>query len=274
MLDLALRFAEVFLPLLYLLVAVCYGFVFFDKSRAAARLAQPSLYFLLLLHLTYLVLLAIRFEQFPAATLAQALSAIAFAIAVVYSLVEWRGQVLNTGFWMLALAFFFELLSTILRSGPPPDRAVFHNPLFALHAATGLVGYAAFVAAAIYGFLFLRVYGELKANRFSVFFGRLPSLEVLERMMGVALMAGFGALTVTVVTGAIWADQLYDDWLQDPKILVTAVTWLFYGGVILLWRVRHWPGRHIAVASLAGFVAVLFSMLAVNLYLTDLHGFH
>lgn len=272
--DTALQIAAVILPLLYLLAAVCYGFLFFARHPRAERLAGPLLLIALGLHLGNLVLTTMRWHQLPAATVSQTLSMIAFAIAAVYALLEWLGKERGTGFLMAALAFFFQLLSSLLRTGNPPDREIFHNPLFATHVSLALIGYAAFAIAAAYGFLFLRLYRELKRGRFSFFFGRLPPLEVLERMMVGALMVGFVALFGTVVSGAIWAEQLFtDNWLSDPKIGFTAATLVLYGVALLLRRMHHWHGRQTAIACLTGFGAILFSIVAINLFFTELHGF-
>ena len=272
--DLALRIEIGLLPLLYFLVAVSYGWLFFSERDDLRRIATPLFRFTLVAHLVHLILLAVRWRQFPAATVSQALSATAFAVAVVYAFVEWHGKVRSTGFWTLSLACLFEVLAFLLWTPEPPYREIFHNPLFSAHAAFGLLGYAAFAIAAGYGFLFLRLYREIKRRRFSHFFGKLPPLEVLERMMTGALLAGFVALTGAVISGGVWAEQLFDDgWHQDPKILFTAATWAFYGLALFLRRLHRWHGRQTAYASLAGFAAVLFSVVGVNLYFSDVHGF-
>lgn len=273
-LDVALKISAVFLPMLYLLVMVGYGFYFFAEHALAKRAAPLLLRLTLTLHMAQLVMLGVRWQQFPAATVSQALSATAFAIAVVYALVEWQSGELATGLWMSGLACLFEVLSSLLYTANPPYQEIFHNPLFSAHAGFGLLGYAAFAVAASYGFLFLRLYSEIKRRQFSVFFGKLPPLEVLERMMVGALLAGFIALTGALVSGAIWANQVFvGNWLVDPKILVTIITWGFYGLSLVLRRWRRWQGRQTAIASLAGFAAVLFSAVAVNFLFTNLHGF-
>ncbi|HEV7517881.1 MAG TPA: cytochrome c biogenesis protein CcsA, partial [Thermoanaerobaculia bacterium] len=113
------------------------------------------------------------------------------------------------------------------------------------------------------------------AGRYSTFYGKLPPLEVLERMMLGALRTGFLALTGAVLTGAFWAERLYaGGWLHDPKILVTLATWLIYAAALLLRRLRRWQGRQTALASLAGLGVILFSMVAVNFFSHSFHGFH
>jgi ABC-type uncharacterized transport system permease subunit len=269
-----LDIATILLPLAYLLVAVDYGFLFFASHPVAERTATPALRGTVLLHLAYLAALTVQWRQFPAATVSQALSIVAFAVAVVYVFVEWHGRARSTGFWLVSLVFFFQLLSSLLNRPKPPDRAIFHDPFFAAHVSLALLGYAAFVVGAGYAFLFLQLYRDLKAGRFSTFYGKLPPLEVLERMMIGALSVGFVTLTGAVVTGAIWAERLYHDaWLRDPKILFTLATWVLYAAALLLRRLRRWQGRQTALASLAGFGAILFSLVAVNFFFTDFHGF-
>jgi ABC-type uncharacterized transport system permease subunit len=262
------------LPLAYLLVAVAYAFVFFAATPPASRLATPLLRGALLVHLGYLCGLAARWHQFPAATMSQAISMLAFAVAVVYAFVEWHSRERATGFWMVSLVFLFQLLGSLLARPMPPENAIFHDPYFAAHVSLALLGYAAFVVAAIYAFLFLQLYRDLKGGRFATFYGKLPPLAVLERMMLGALVIGFISLSGAVAIGALWAERLYHTgWLHDPKILVTLATWALYGVALLLRRLRRWQGRQTAIASLAGLAAILFSLLAVNLLFTRFHDF-
>jgi ABC-type uncharacterized transport system permease subunit len=267
--------ANVLLPVAYLLVAVDYGFLFFTGRSLSPRGASLGLKAVLALHLLYLVLLTIRWEQLPAANVSQGLSIVAFSVIVVYAIVERLGNERSTGFWLISIAFFFSLLSSVLAGSTPPRHELLHNPLFFGHAVLALVGYAAFAVAASYAFLFLRLYHELKGGRFSLFFGKLPPLEVLERMMSGALVVGFVALTGAVLAGLVWAREVLPpgEWLGDTKILATLVTWALYAGALLLRRLRRWQGREVAIASLAGFATVLFSLFAVNLWLSDFHSF-
>ena len=271
----ALGAAVVLLPVAYLLVAVDYGFLFFSGRALSPWGASIGLHSTLALHLAYLVLLTVHWEQFPAANVSQGLSIVAFSIVIVYAIVERLGNERSTGFWLVSIAFFFSLLSSILAGPEPPQHELLHNPLFSGHAVLALVGYAAFAVAATYAFLFLRLYRELKAGKFSLFFGKLPPLEVLERMMSGALMVGFVALTGAVITGVMWAREVLPpgEWLGDIKIVATLVTWGLYAGALLLRRLRRWQGREIAIASLAGFATVLFSLFAVNIWFSDFHSF-
>ena len=264
----------VLLPLAYLLSAVVYGRVFFASDARAARYASPLLVASLAFHVAYLAALTIHWAQFPAATVSQGLSVVAFAVGVTYALVEWRGGERSTGFWIVSVIFFVQLLSSVLRRPEAIEQSeLLRSGVFAAHAFLALMAYAAFVMAAAYGFLFLSLYRELKRGLFALFYGKLPPLAVLDRMMSGALHVGFVALTGAVAIGAVNAYRLYGDrWITDPMILLTFVTWALYALALLLRRTRQWHGRNTAVASLAGLAVILASLVIVNFVVGDFHG--
>lgn len=272
--PLFLTIANLLLPLLYLSTAVLYAFAFFQGHPKALHAAPLALRTTVVFHFAALAAAAFRFGQFPAATVSQALSGVAFAVAAVYAFVEWHGKERATGFCMVSLVFLFQLLASALVRPNPPDRAIFHDPLFGLHVSLALLGYAAFVVAAAYGFLFLQLYDDLKHGRFSSFFGKLPPLATLERMLVGALTTGVISLTGAVATGIIWAHRLYHEaWVGDPKILFTLAIWVLYTAALLLRRLRRWQGRQMAWVALTGLLAILFSLVAINVFFTDFHGF-
>lgn len=265
-------FAPALLLAVYALATTAYGILFFSGRQAARRAAAPLLRTAVVLHLAYLVWLTVRWQQFPGATASQALSVIAFAVAITYLFLEWLGRERTTGFWVVGQVATFQLLSTVLHQPQPPQRVLFEHPLFGIHVFLALLGYAAFAVAASYGFLFLRLYRELKRARFSVFYGKLPPLEVLERMMTGALGVGFVALTGALVDGAVWVSQIrHANWATDPIVLLSFATWALYGGALLLKRLKRWQGRQTAMASLAGLGIIVVSLVAVRAMMAGFH---
>jgi len=265
--------ASVLLPLAYLLSVLAYGLVYLHRHEGAQRACGPLLLGTLALHLASLLAAALQWHQLPVATVPQALTFVAFAVAVVYALLERLIQERSTGVWMLTLVFCLQLLSSILGRPQPPDLDLFQSPLFSLHITSALLGYAAFVVAGAYGFLFLALYRELKSARFRFFYGRLPPLEVLDRMTSGGLRVGFTALTVAVVTGFVWALEIdYQGWWRDTKILFTFATWALYAGALLMRRMRRWQGRQTALVSLAGLTAILVSLMISSILGRGFHS--
>ncbi|HUF78870.1 MAG TPA: cytochrome c biogenesis protein CcsA [Thermoanaerobaculia bacterium] len=273
--EIFLSAAIVLLPLAYLVVAIAYGRVFFAADRRTERLAPGLLLAVLTLHLAYLGALTAHLRHFPAASIAEGLSVVALAVGITYALVEWLGRERSTGFWIVSVIFFVQLLASVLRRPEAAHESeVLKSAVFAAHAFLALMAYAAFVMAAAYGFLFLELYRELKSGAFSIFYGKLPPLEVLERMMAGALHVGWIALTGAAGIGAAWAYRLYGPrWAADPIILLTLATWGLYSLALVLRRAQRWQGRQTAVVSLAGLCAILISLVVVNFVVGDFHGF-
>jgi ABC-type uncharacterized transport system permease subunit len=264
--------APALLLAVWALTAAAYGVLFFSGRDAARRAAVGLLPAAVTLHFGYLAWLAVRWRQFPVATVSQALCVVAFAIAITYLFLEWRGRERATGFWVIAQVTAFQLLALVLHEPYPPRRELFEQPLFGIHAFLALLGYAAFAVAASYGFLFLRLYTELKRGRFSVFYGKLPPLEVLERMMAGALAVGFIALSGALIDGAAWAAQFQrSTWISDPMVLLTFATWALYGIALLMRRSQRWQGRQTAFASLAGLGVIVVSLVAVHALMPGFH---
>lgn len=266
--------AKVLLPLAYLVLVLLYGAVFLARHRTAERLVQPLLLGTLALHVAYLVALGLRWHQFPAATVPQALSVVALAVALVYALEEHLSQERATGVWLMSLVLLFQLLSSTLVRPDVPSIRPFASPLFATHLALALVGYAACVVASGYAFLFLRLYRELKLARFRLFYGRLPPLEVLDRLMSWSLAVGFLALTGAAAVGMTYSYQTQGAFeLGDPNVLFTLATWALYGLALLMRRLGRWQGRQTAIACLAGLAVIILSLIVVNFALPRFHGF-
>jgi ABC-type transport system involved in cytochrome c biogenesis permease subunit len=141
------------------------------------------------------------------------------------------------------------------------------------------LGYVALSVAAVYGTMYALLYRELKGHRVGLIFRRLPNLETLARLNQGAVIFGWVALTLAILLGSIWAQDLTSrGWLQgtfytDPKFLLTLALWLLYsltlGGRYLL----RWPNRQVAYLSVLAFILMLGSSLAVNLLLPSFHQF-
>lgn len=271
--ELFLSAAAVFLPIAYLLLVLLYGALFLARHPIAERWAQPVLLGTLALHGAYLVALGFKWHQFPAATVPQALSVVALAVALVYALVERIGRERSTGVWLMALVFLFQLLASALQRPEVPSLHLFRSALFATHVGLALMGYAAFVVAGGYGFLFLRLYRELKLGRFRLFYGRLPALEALDALMSGALWVGFMALTGATAAGLTFAYQSHNlRLLADANVLFTIATWIIYGITLTLRRTGRWQGRQTAVACLAGLAAIVVSLITFNFIFHSFHG--
>jgi cytochrome c-type biogenesis protein CcsB len=94
---------------------------------------------------------------------------------------------------------------------------------------------------------------------------KIPREELLDSIQYYTVTVGFPFLTLTIITGAIWANKAWGSyWGNDPKELAAAVTWLVYAAYLHMRITRGWKGVKAAVILALGFVAVMFTLIGVT----------
>jgi ABC-type transport system involved in cytochrome c biogenesis permease subunit len=262
------------LPLLYLILVWLYGKAFFADSAAAKRLKTPVLVAVVILHAVYLLIRTTEFNHPPATTMFEVFTVLALSVSATYLVIEYRSKAKETGYFILNIAFFFQLISSLFIKDLTEVPEVLRSNLFGLHVSSALLGYAAITISAVYGFLFLMLYHQIKENRFGVIYKKLPTLETLERMNFTAVKMAFVLLGLAIVFGFIWLPEAFTEYsYADPKLIGTLMVWGVYGVGILAKRTAGWTGRKVMILSICGFVLALFSLTFVNVFFTGFHKF-
>jgi ABC-type transport system involved in cytochrome c biogenesis permease subunit len=262
------------LPVLYFGVIWAYGRAFFSDTTWAKEQKSTMLAVVVLTHLLYLVLRTITFDHPPVTTIFEILSVLAFAVAITYAVIERTSKAKETGYFILNIAFFFQLTSTLFIRDLLEVPQILRSSWFGFHVTSALIGYAAITISAAYGFLYLMLYHEIKANRFGVIYKKLPTLETLERMNFIAIILAFAFLTFAILAGFIWLPQAFENFSYlDPKLLGTVALWLLYGVGIAARQRGTLRGRTIMALSIIAFFIALFSMSVINLFFSGFHRF-
>lgn len=104
--------------------------------------------------------------------------------------------------------------------------------------------------------------------------GILPPAEVLDRIAYRTIAFAFPIWTFAVIAGAIWAEQAWGRyWGWDPKETWSFITWVVFAGYLHARATSGWKGRRAAVIALVGFVSLLITYYAVNLWIVGLHSY-
>jgi ABC-type transport system involved in cytochrome c biogenesis permease subunit len=125
------------------------------------------------------------------------------------------------------------------------------------------------------------LFKEIKAKHLGVFYARLPSLQVLDRMKQRAIMIGWIFLTLGIIVGFVWASTYSGAdprvreamSIQDPKILGAFICWAVYSFELFAARRIGWGGRRSAYLSAVGFAIILLNFVPVSYFLTKSHNF-
>lgn len=102
----------------------------------------------------------------------------------------------------------------------------------------------------------------------------LPSTEMLDKILYRVIVFGFLFLTLVLITGAVWAEQVWGAWWSwDPKETWALITWLVYALFLHGRFTRGWQGRRTAWLAILGFVAVIFTLFGVTWLMPGMHSY-
>ncbi len=210
----------------------------------------------------------------PLSNLYESLAFFAFVIGVIYLVIEWRYKSRMIGVFCAPLAFlaiaYASMSPDISDRIQPLIPALKSNWLIA-HVALCFFGYAAFAIA--FGVSVMYLIRNREAAEKNPLLSRLPSLRVLDELNYQLIMFGFLFLSAGIITGAVWANSAWGRyWGWDPKETWSLITWFIYATLLHAKLMRGWHGRRIAMLSILGFFAVLFTYFGVNL-LPGLHSY-
>ena len=85
---------------------------------------------------------------------------------------------------------------------------------------------------------------------------------------------GFLMLTITILTGALWAEQAWSSfWTWDPKEVWALITWIIYAVYLHLRLRSKKSGIKMAWFALIAVPVVLFTFAGVNTLIPGLHSY-
>jgi ABC-type uncharacterized transport system permease subunit len=263
------------LPIFYFALVWTYGKAFFADKLWAKHAKTPILICTIAIHLLSLAVRTILFRHPPVTTIFEILTVLACSISVTYFVIELRSQHKETGYFILNIAFFFQLTSSIFIKDTPEVQEILRSPLFGVHVSSALLGYAAVTIAGAYGLMYLMLYHEMKATQFGVIYKKLPTLETLERMTFTAVVLAFLLLSIAILFGFIWLSRaIANPNYFDPKLIGTIIIWAMYGFIVITKTRYGWKGRKVMILSIIGFLISIFSMTIINIFFSGFHKFY
>lgn len=220
---------------------------------------------------------SLGFGHAPLSNFYESLIFFAWAIVLLYIVMEWRLKNRALGAFVLPVAFLLMAYASIspnIESRIEPLIPALQSNWLTSHVLTCFMGYAAFTVTFGLGIMFfIKKTTDADKNKTSAFFRLLPSESVLDELMYQSAALGFVFLTLGIITGSVWAHYAWGSyWSWDPKETWSLITWLVYAVMLHVRLVRGWQGKRMALLSIIGFGCVVFTYMGVNL-LPSLHSY-
>jgi len=268
-------FLNILLPILYFGTLSVYFYDFMRGEKKFFNAKRVLIFITLFTHIIYLFVRTSEFFHPPITNVFEIFTVLAFAITFSYFVLELVTDIRGTGPFIIIISFIFQLISSLFIQEQVVVKEVLKNNLLGSHVISALLGYSGFTISAVYGFLYLTLYKDLKKNRFGLIFNRLPNLEVLERLSFYSAIIGFILLSIAIIIGIIWLPKAFPDFSYlDPKLIGSGLVWLLYGIGILSKLLSKWKGKKLVLLSITGFLLALLSTIASNFLAHSFHSFY
>lgn len=193
----------------------------------------------------------------------QALSVTLWLAVLIYWLESWVVNLQGMNALVLPVAAVAAFLPAVFGGFQMPDYAQRFE--FRAHLVVAMAAYSLFTLAAMHALLMSllerRLHGKpAQVGRAGGPFANLPPLLSLESLLFRMLWLGFILLTLTLVSGALFSEDLFGEALRfNHKTFFGILSWLIFGGLLLGRRLYGWRGRRALRWTLAGFIVLLLA---------------
>ena len=168
---------------------------------------------------------------------------------------------------LLVLILPLTMLSVFFAWRFPVQHIVQHPSLMmVVHVLISVLSYALLMAAAVQSLLLSYQEHQLRSHRQKRFLKALPPLQTMECLMFEFLIVGFALLTLSLLSGFLFLDNMFATHLLHKTTLSIAAWCLF--GVLLLGRLLYgWRGAVAMRWLIMGFVLLAVSYFGWRLVL-------
>ena len=200
-----------------------------------------------------------------------ALSLIFWLTVLIYWLTNLRHKLDSLQAFVLPPAALFALLPAFAVSNHYLPQA--SQPLFMAHIGIALIAYSLFTFAALHALLMTIAERSLHNKPTLVNLPSFPPLMMMEGLLFRVITLGFVLLTITLISGMFFSEQLYGKPLEfTHKIVFSIASWLIYGWLLFGRYQYGWRGKKAINITLIGFVLLLLAYVGSKFILQVLLG--
>jgi ABC-type uncharacterized transport system permease subunit len=200
------------------------------------------------------LLYRLGFHADPAAINLSVLNSLSmvFGLASAITVISAFGQRLES---VAVVLLPITALTVFLTVFVPETNVPIQTGMIALdsHILISLLAYALLTLAALQGVLLLILHQALHGQKPSGWIRRLPPMESVEQLMFRFIATGFVLLTLALVTGFLFLENIFAQHLVHKTVL-SVISWVVFAVLLIGRHVAGWRGRTAVQWTLAGFI--------------------
>ncbi|MCW2496138.1 c-type cytochrome biogenesis protein CcsB [Jatrophihabitans sp.] len=250
----------------------------------AGWLAVALTVFGALLHTGSIAVRAIAVDAVPWSNMYEFASVAGLVGVVAFLGVLWKAPSIRHlgSFILLPVVLMMFLAGTVLYSKAQPLVPALQSYWLAIHVTLVSIAEGALMTSAVLTALYLvkvrhdRLSGKpgYVPGRVGTLASRLPAADVLDKTAYRIVAFAFPLYTVAIICGSIWAEAAWGRyWGWDPKETWAFIVWVIYACYLHARATAGFKGKGAAWVNLAGFGAITFNFLVVNIVVSGLHSY-
>lgn len=200
-----------------------------------------------------------------------AISSVTWAVAVLFLIAALYRPIANLGVVIMPLAGLAVLIAWVW-----PGRHIVlpeTSTLQSLHIIVSVLAYGLLSLAAVQSLLLFAQERQLRSRQMAGFMRALPPLQTMEHLLFQLIGMGFLLLTLTLISGAFFSEQMFGKPLRFTHHMVLSIfAWVVFA-ILLLghWRFG-WRGRPAVQWTLGGFTLLVLAYFGTKFVLEIILG--
>mgnify|MGYP005810134195 CR=1 FL=1 len=230
-----------------------------------------SIFFASIAILTNIIYLYVKWSEikiFPTVTISDTLIFFDVILAIMFFMLYFKFK--NSIIFMYLLLFitFITIIAVLVQSNHMLKFESM-NILLYIHLPFSIIGTAFFFLSAFFGVAYFYQTKELKRKNIEFMAKRVLPMDQINNTLNIFLLIGFIFFTIGLITGFLWSFSIPDrlSYQYKPKLIFSLITWIIFGLILLLKKIKGLPPRKIAFLSILGFVCLIITYIGVAIFL-------
>jgi ABC-type uncharacterized transport system permease subunit len=200
-----------------------------------------------------------------------AVSTIVWLTVAIY----WLGNLFYRIEGLQALVMPVAALCAFLPALFPATQALPNTelPVFQVHLMIALLAYSLFTIASLHVLLMAAIENRLHGGGMPAALQQLPALLTMETLLFRIIFAGFVLLTLTLVTGIVYSEELFGKAMRfNHKTVFGILSWLIFAALLGGRQLYGWRGRIAVRWTLTGFLMLVLAYIGSKFVLEVILG--
>lgn len=249
---------------LYILSMLSFFVHTIGKLEKFGKISSSLIKLGLILHSFAIIFRGIGAQRLPLSNQYEFATAFSWGIVLFYTLFERFHEDKTLGAYISPFAILLIGYAAMQNKDVRPLMPALQSGWLGVHVSMAILSYGAFAIACGLSIKYLFTKEGQSGLRH----------QDLDDYSYKLVMIGYILLTLTIITGALWAQKAWNRyWAWDPKETWSLITWFIYTAYLHMRKVKGLKGRKAAWFLVIGFFCVIFTYIGVNTLIPSLHSY-